>query len=71
MTFGRVNASARKMTSGCASLISSMSHSQNANGLVCGLSTRNMRIPREIQNSTMDFNSVHSARQSSLSKSNG
>jgi hypothetical protein len=40
MTLGRVNASARKTTSGCRRRTSAMSHSQNANGFVCGLSTR-------------------------------
>ena len=43
MIFGRVKASARKMTSGCARRRSAMTHSQNANGFVCGLSTRKIR----------------------------
>ena len=42
MIFGRVNASERKITSGCCALISPITHSQIANGLVCGLSTRNI-----------------------------
>src|ERR1700730_16397493 len=37
---GRVNAPARKMVSGYSLCVSRMSHSQNANGFVCGLSTR-------------------------------
>src|SRR5687768_9610578 len=45
MTFGRVNASARKMTSGCVSWTLRMSHSQKGSGLVCGLSTRKVRTP--------------------------
>ena len=36
----RVNASARKITSGCVARTSAISHSQNGSGLVCGLSTR-------------------------------
>src|ERR1041385_475908 len=49
MIFGRVNASARKITSGCSLLISRMTHCQNDSGLVCGLSTRNTRTPSPIQ----------------------
>src|SRR5258708_33560156 len=52
MTLGRVNASDRKMTSGELRLTSPMSHSQNGNGFVCGLSTRKIRTPCPIQNST-------------------
>ena len=37
---GRVNASAKKITSGCVALHVAIIHSQNANGFVCGLSTR-------------------------------
>src|SRR3970282_2545901 len=40
MTRGRVNASARKSTSGWSALIRVMAHSQNENAFVCGLSTR-------------------------------
>ena len=71
MTFGRVNASARNITSGLLRWTSPISHSQNGNGLVCGLSTRNMRIPCSIQKSTMLLSSAHKARQSSVSKSKG
>ncbi len=46
---GRVNASARKSTSGSVLRTSPSSHSQKATGLVCGLSTRKMRTPRSIQ----------------------
>src|SRR6266496_3355547 len=45
MIFGRVNASARKITSGCSLLISRSAHCQNGKGLVCGLSTRKIRTP--------------------------
>ena len=46
---GRVNASARKITSGCSVRTSRISHSQNAAGFVCGLSTRNTVTPRSTQ----------------------
>src|SRR3954463_10760666 len=49
ITFGRVNASARKRTSGYSRQISLITHSQNANGFVCGLSTRKIRTPLSIQ----------------------
>ncbi len=49
ITFGRVNASARKITSGWSRRTSAIIHSQKANGLVWGLSTRKMRTPRSIQ----------------------
>ncbi len=71
ITFGRVNASARKITSGCARFSSAIAHSQNGNGLVCGLSTRKIVTPSPIQNSKTLFSSSHSARQSSDSKLNG
>src|SRR5579864_7679693 len=71
ITLGRVKASARKMTSGCSRLTSPISHSQNENGFVCGLSTRNTRTPCSIQNMTIESSSAHSSRQCSVSKSNG
>ena len=40
ITARRVNASARKITSRSTLWTSAISHSQNANGFVCGLSTR-------------------------------
>lgn len=46
---GRVNASARKITSGSVRLISPMTRSQNTTALVCGLSTRKIRTPYDIQ----------------------
>ena len=49
ITRGRVNASERKSTPGASSLTVRISHSQKANGLVCGLSTRKMRTPRSTQ----------------------
>ena len=45
ITFGRVNASARKIASGCFSRTSPITHSQNGKGLVCGLSTRKSFTP--------------------------
>src|SRR5207253_4722602 len=49
MIFGRVKASARKMTSGLSRFTSLITHCQNGSGFVCGLSTRKMRTPRAIQ----------------------
>ena len=49
MTWGRVNASARKIARGYSAWISAMSHSQNAKGLVCGLSTRKISTPSRAQ----------------------
>src|SRR4051812_5029181 len=71
MIFGRVNASARKITSGCSRFNSRMHQCQNGSGFVCGLSTRKMRTPLPIQNSKTDFNSVHNGFHSSVSKKNG
>src|SRR5258708_5485450 len=71
MIFGRVNASARKIVSGCACVMPASAHSQKWNGLVCGLSTRKIFTPRAIQNSMTAFSSCQSADQSSDSKSNG
>src|ERR1700674_3350988 len=71
ITLGRVNASARKTTSGLSFLASPMSHSQKANGLVCGLSTLKMVTPWSIQKVTIDRSSAHSSRQLGPSKSKG
>jgi hypothetical protein len=49
MILGRVNASAKKIISGNFSLQAAMSHSQNRNGLVWGLSTLKIRTPWSIQ----------------------
>ena len=65
ISFGRVKASARKITSGWRSCTSRISHSQNGNGLVCGLSTRKMLTPWSIQNSTTSRSAFHSAPASS------
>jgi len=46
---GRVNASARKRMSGSVLLTSAMMRSQKLMGLVCGLSTRKMRTPCDVQ----------------------
>src|SRR5688572_4109726 len=50
MILGRVNASDRKIRSGCLSLREVIVHSQKPNGLVCGLSTRKQFTPWSIQN---------------------
>src|SRR5579864_6695273 len=71
ITFGRVKASERKTASGSWRLTSPISHSQNANGLVCGLSTRHTCTPCSSQYVTTDRSSAHSSRQCSVSKSNG
>src|SRR5438132_2618101 len=71
ITFGRVKASDRKITSGCCCLTSPMSHSQNGKGLVCGLSTRKIWTSCSIQKSTIDSSSCHSSRQAAVSKSKG
>jgi hypothetical protein len=50
ITLGRVNASDRKIASGCLRLISASAHVQKRSGLVCGLSTRKIVTPWPIQN---------------------
>ena len=60
-----MNASARNTVSGCARCTSAISHSQNAIGLVCGLSTRNTVTPRSTQCRTTSRSASQSARQSS------
>src|SRR3712207_3286200 len=69
--FGRVNASAKKITSGCSRWISSMHHSQKANAFVCGLSTRKVRTPCEIQNRKTSRQAFHSPSRSSHQKLSG
>src|SRR5436305_14288785 len=71
LIFGLVNASARKMRSGCFFFNSPMHQCQNGSGFVCGLSTRKMRTPFSIQNSKTDRNSSHNARHSASSNKNG
>src|SRR5258708_38128567 len=71
MTDGRVNASERKIARGYSRRISAISHSQNAKGLVCGLSTRKISTPSRAQNATTSCIACHSARQSRESKSMG
>ncbi|MCP9944517.1 hypothetical protein LUX12_06550 [Streptomyces somaliensis] len=46
---GRVNASARKITSGSVRFTAAMTFCQNTTGFVCGLSTRKIRTPCAIQ----------------------
>src|SRR5260370_13419937 len=71
INLGRVNASDRKITSACSRLTSLISHSQNGNGLVWGLSTRKIRTPWSIQKTTIESSSAHSSCHASHSKSNG
>src|SRR6266852_6006893 len=71
MTRGRVKASERKITRGNSARISAISHSQNAKGLVCGLSTRKISTPSCAQWATTSRSACHSARQSRVSKSIG
>src|SRR5258708_27643143 len=71
ITRGRVNASDRKIVFGCSWRIPARSHSQNANGLVCGLSTRKISTPSRAQKATTSCIACHSARQSRESKSMG
>ena len=56
-----MNASLRNTTSGWARCTSPITHSQKANGLVCGLSTRNVVTPRAIQNRKTSRQAFHSA----------
>src|SRR5690606_39998423 len=60
MTLGRVKASDRKMRSGSCRLSSVITHSQNGNDLVWGLSTRKIFTPSAIQNSKTPFSACHS-----------
>jgi hypothetical protein len=46
-----------------------MSHSQNANSFVCGLSTRKIRPPLSTQNKTMSRSAAHNAVASAQPKS--
>jgi len=57
---GRVNASERNNASGYFARTRAIIHSQNGNGLVCGLSTRNVRMPSLAQNSTTSQSACHS-----------
>ena len=68
---GRVNASARKTTSGCFACTSLIIHSQNANGFVCGLSTRKVRTPCPIQKVKMSRHAFQSPSRSSHQKLSG
>src|SRR5919108_3554718 len=61
ITARRGNASARKITSRSTSWTSLISHSQNGNGFVCGLSTRNTFTPASTQNRTIRRHSSHSS----------
>src|SRR5688572_25920282 len=71
ISFGRVNASDRKIASACSRCTSAMTHSQNRNGLVCGLSTRNVRTPWDAQNRKTLFSSSHSDSHAWHSKFSG
>ncbi len=71
MIFGRVNASASKMTRGSTACTRAISHSQKANGFVCGLSTRKMLTPCSIQKRNTLSSSCQSDSRTGVSKSNG
>ncbi len=55
---GRVKASERNITSRSRSRISAISHSQNGNGLVCGLSTRKIFTPCSTQCQTTSRSAI-------------
>src|SRR6185503_18505950 len=71
ITRGRVKASARKIALGCSRRISAIIHSQNAKGLVWGLSTRKTSTPSRAQKATTSCSACQSERQSEVSKSIG
>jgi hypothetical protein len=71
ITWGRVNASERKSTSGCSRFTSAITHSQNAKGLVCGLSTRKIATPSRAQCRNTSRNACQSERQAGVSKASG
>src|SRR5690242_18229222 len=64
MTARRVNASARNTTSRSCSCTLAISHCQNGNGLVCGLSTRNTFTPQSTHPIMTSRSASHSPRQS-------
>src|SRR6266581_1464949 len=66
MIFGRVKASARKISSGNSFLSARMHQCQNGSGLVCGLSTRKTRTPLPIQKRKTSHSSLQSSRHSSV-----
>jgi hypothetical protein len=70
-TAGRVKASDRNTTPGSRSRARAISHSQKANGLVCGLSMRKIVTPRSTQNRTTSSSASHRPRQSGHSNSSG
>ncbi len=68
---GWANASARKISPGSSRFSSAMAHSQNAIGLVCGLSTRNVRMPRRRQMRIVSASASHSDDHAGVSKARG
>ena len=68
ITARRVNASDRKITSRSTLWTSAISHSQNGNGLVCGLSTRNTFTPASTHTSQIRSHSSHSSRHAGVSQ---
>src|SRR5437588_4962023 len=64
ITARRVNASARKITSRSRAWTSPISHSQNANGFVCGLSTLKTLTPQSTHRSTISSSACHRPVQS-------
>ena len=68
ITARRVNASARNTTSRSRAWTCSIIHSQNANGFVCGLSTRNTLTPQSTHWSITSSSACHSPCQSGESQ---
>ena len=68
MTARRVKASARKTTSRSTAWTSAISHSQNGNGLVWGLSTRKNLMPASTQCRKTSRHACHSSRQAGVSQ---
>jgi hypothetical protein len=68
MTARRVKASLRKITSRSTAWTSRMIHSQNANGFVCGLSTRKALTPSCTQCTRIPRQASHISRQAGESQ---
>ena len=68
ITARRVKASARKITSRSTWWISLISHSQNGNGFVCGLSMRKTFTPASTHSSMIRRHSSHSSFQAGVSQ---
>src|SRR3954452_24226007 len=68
MTARRVKGSGRNTTERSPSWTSAISHSQNGNGFVCGLSTRKHLIPASTHVSTTSRHACHSSRHAGVSQ---